>query len=175
MQNRKDELPNFDRCHIEDLELDSVLIKIKRMSHNLPLPTYQTAQSSGMDLRAAIEKPLSLKPSAIETIPTGFAIALPDGYEAQVRPRSGLARKHGITVLNTPGTIDADYTGELQIVLINLSNKEFKIERGCRLAQLVIAPVVHARLDEVDELPRTKRGAGGFGSTDCNGGEKPND
>ena len=154
--------------------MDSVLIKIKRMSHNLSLPAYKTAQSSGMDLRAAIEEPLILKPYAIETIPTGFAISLPDGYEAQVRPRSGLASKHGITVLNTPGTIDADYTGELRIVLINLSNTEFSIKRGDRIAQLVIAPVVHARLDEVDELPKTKRGTRGFGSTNCNDSEKRN-
>ena len=127
--------------------MKSVLIQCKwnRPDISLHLPAYQTAQSAGLDLQAAIEEPLILKPSKFRSIPTGLTIALPDGYEAQVRPRSGLAKRHGITVLNTPGTIDADYRGELEVILINLGEEPFQIRRGDRIAQLVIAPVAHAR------------------------------
>lgn len=130
-----------------------------------PLPQYETRQSAGMDLRADLEKNIVLHPLERVLIPTGLYIALPPGYEAQVRPRSGLALKHGITVLNTPGTIDADYRGELRIILINLSNDDFVIEDGERIAQMVIARCEQAVLVEVEELDETSRGAGGFGHT----------
>ena len=150
--------------------MESVLIQFVREPHDLPLPAYQTDQASGLDLCAAIEAPLTLCPGKREVIPTGFAIALPDGYEAQVRPRSSLAVNDGITVLNTPGTIDADYRGELKVNLINLGSYPHIVKRGDRIAQLVIAPVVHARLTEVAELPKTARDTGGHGSTDHSGG-----
>ena len=130
-----------------------------------PLPAYATEQSAGMDLRANISEPVVLRPMERRLIPTGLYIALPAGYEAQVRPRSGLALKHGITVLNAPGTIDADYRGELGVLLVNLSNEAFTINDGERIAQMVIARHEQATFVEVDELDDTERGAGGYGHT----------
>lgn len=130
-----------------------------------PLPAYATPQSAGMDLRANIEEPVTLKPLQRRLIPTGLHIALPEGYEAQVRPRSGLALKHGITVLNTPGTIDADYRGEIGIVLVNLSDETFTVNPGERIAQMVIARYEQAELQVVTELDDTERGTGGYGHT----------
>ncbi len=130
-----------------------------------PLPAYATKQSAGMDLRADIEQPVTLKPLERRLIPTGLHIALPQGYEAQVRPRSGLALKHGITVLNTPGTIDADYRGEIGVVLVNLSNEDFVVNPGERVAQMVIAQYEQAVLQTVDTLDETERGEGGYGHT----------
>jgi dUTP pyrophosphatase len=144
-------------------------VPIRRLEHNpdLPLPAYETAHAAGMDLRAAVpeDAPLTLRPGSRFMVPTGLAFALPEGYEAQVRPRSGLAAKHGVTCLNTPGTIDADYRGEVKVILVNLGEEDFVIRRGDRIAQLVIAPVVQARWAEVAELEDTARGTGGFGST----------
>jgi len=144
-------------------------LRVVRLPHaeGLPLPAYETAQAAGMDLRAAVpdEAPLVLRPGARAMVPTGLAMALPDGFEAQVRPRSGLAAKHGVTCLNTPGTIDADYRGEVKVILINLGDEDFTIRRGERIAQMVIAPVVQGRWTEVESLDDTARGAGGFGST----------
>jgi dUTP pyrophosphatase len=130
-----------------------------------PLPQYATAQSAGMDLRANTTEPFTLNPLERKLVPTGLFIALPEGYEAQVRPRSGLALKHGITVLNTPGTIDADYRGEIGVVLVNLSNEPFTIEPGERIAQMVIAKHEQADFLVVEELDETERGAGGYGHT----------
>ena len=129
------------------------------------IPAYATEQSAGVDLKADIDSPITLGPLERAMIPTGLYIALPKGYEAQVRPRSGLAAKHGITVLNTPGTIDADYRGEIKVILVNLSGEKFTIESGERVAQMVIARHEVVDWDEVDELDETARGAGGFGST----------
>lgn len=147
----------------------TVTIKVRRLPHNadLPLPAYETAQSAGMDLRAAVaeDTPVALAPGQRGLIPTGLAIALPPGFEAQVRPRSGLALKHGVTCLNSPGTVDADYRGELAVILINLGGEPFVIRRGERIAQMVIAPVTQGVFAEVDTLDETARGAGGFGST----------
>ena len=144
-------------------------VPIVRLPHGegLPLPAYETAQAAGMDLRAAVpeEEPLTLRPGSRFPVPTGLAFALPPGFEGQVRPRSGLAFKHGVTCLNTPGTVDADYRGEVKVILINLGEEDFVIRRGERIAQLVIAPVVQAQWSEVDSLDETARGAGGFGST----------
>jgi dUTP pyrophosphatase len=139
-----------------------VKVKIVNKGHQ-QLPAYATSQSAGMDLRANIEEPIELQPLERRLIPTGLFMALPDGYEAQVRPRSGLALKHGITVLNTPGTIDADYRGEVGVVLVNLSNTSFTIEPGERIAQMVIAKYEQATLEEVEILDETERGAGGYG------------
>ena len=146
---------------------DTVPVAFKRLEHghDLPLPAYQSDQAAGMDLCAAVEEPLALAPGAHALVPTGLAMALPDGYEAQVRPRSGLAAKHKVTVLNTPGTVDADYRGEVKVILINHGEAPFEIKRGERIAQMVIAPVTQAAVREVDDLPETVRGAGGFGST----------
>jgi dUTP pyrophosphatase len=130
-----------------------------------PLPKYATPQSAGMDLRANIEEAFTLKPLERKLVPTGLFIALPEGYEAQVRPRSGLALKHGITVLNTPGTVDADYRGEVGVVLVNLSNEPFTVEPGERIAQMVIAKHEQADFVVVEELDETERGAGGYGHT----------
>lgn len=147
----------------------SPTIPIVRLPHaeGLPLPAYETAQAAGMDLRAAVpdDAPLTLKPGARFAVPTGLAFAMPDGFEGQVRPRSGLAAKQGVTCLNTPGTIDADYRGEVKVILINLGEEDVHIRRGDRIAQLVIAPVVQGRWQEVESLEETARGAGGFGST----------
>lgn len=140
-------------------------VAIRRLPHGegLPLPAYETSGAAGMDLRAA--ESLTLQPGSRGLIPTGFAIALPDGYEAQVRPRSGLAVKHGVTVLNAPGTIDCDYRGEIKVPLINHGIEAFDIQRGDRIAQMVIAPVTRAQWNEVVELDGTARGQGGFGSS----------
>lgn len=141
-------------------------LEIKRLEGNdLELPSYETNRSAGMDLRACINEPIVIKPGERKLIKTGLAIALPENYEAQVRSRSGLALKNGIAVLNSPGTIDADYRGEVGVILINLGSENFTIERGMRIAQMVIAPAIQAELVEVNELDETKRGAGGFGST----------
>lgn len=141
-------------------------VEIKRLEGNdLELLSYETKNSAGMDLRACITENIVLKKGERKLIKTGISIALPENYEAQVRPRSGLALKNGITVLNTPGTIDADYRGEIGVILINLGDSDFTIERGMRIAQMVIAPVVQAELVEVKELDETSRGKGGFGST----------
>lgn len=144
-------------------------VPIVRLPHaeGLPLPAYETAQAAGMDLRAAVpeDEPFTLRPGARHPIPTGLAFALPTGFEGQVRPRSGLAAKHGVTCLNTPGTIDADYRGEVKVILVNLGEQDFTIRRGDRIAQLVIAPVARAEWVEVASLDETARGAGGFGST----------
>jgi dUTP pyrophosphatase len=145
------------------------IIPIQRLPHGegLPLPAYETAQAAGMDLRAAVpeHEPFVLKPGSRHATPTGLAFALPPGFEGQVRPRSGLALKAGVTCLNTPGTIDADYRGEVKVILINLGEEDFTIRRGDRIAQLVIAPVIQAGWSEVESLDETARGAGGFGST----------
>lgn len=132
---------------------------------SLKLPEYATQASAGMDLRAAVEQPVLLEPGQRALIPTGLQIALPEGYEAQIRPRSGLAYRHGITMLNTPGTIDADYRGEISVLAVNLGDKTFEIKFGDRIAQMVIAPVSRAEVIVLEELPDTDRGEGGFGST----------
>jgi dUTP pyrophosphatase len=145
----------------------ALTVALKRLPHGegLPVPAYATAGSAGLDLAAAVQATVELAPGARALIPTGFALALPEGYEAQVRPRSGLALKDGVTVLNTPGTIDADYRGEIGVVLVNLGEHRVAIARGMRIAQLVVAPVSRAALAEVAELPESVRGTGGFGST----------
>ena len=145
----------------------SVPVQICRLPHSqgLPLPGRATAGSAGYDLAAAVETALVVPSGERVLVPTGFAIALPYGFEAQVRPRSGLALKHGVVLPNAPGTIDSDYRGELQVILMNLGPKPFVVERGDRIAQLVIAPVVSGEWDEVSELTTTQRGAGGFGHT----------
>jgi dUTP pyrophosphatase len=147
--------------------MTSIDVQVIRLPHgaDLPLPEYQSAQAAGLDLLAAVTADVILSPGKRAVIPTGIAIALPAGSEAQVRPRSGLAARHGITVLNTPGTIDADYRGEIQVVLINLSEDPYVVRRGARIAQLVIAPVLRARISESRTLTDTGRGSGGFGST----------
>ncbi|TAL00137.1 MAG: dUTP diphosphatase [Rhodospirillaceae bacterium] len=144
-----------------------VTVDIKRLPEaaDLPLPTYQTVHAAGMDLCAAVTAEVILTPGARAIIPTGFSIALPPGYEAQIRPRSGLAAKNGVTVLNTPGTIDADYRGEIGVILVNLGREPFAITRGARIAQMIVAPVATVSWRETDTLPETDRGAGGFGST----------
>lgn len=136
---------------------------INRSRH--PLPAYATPQSAGLDLRANVDSPVTLRPLERRLIPTGLSIALPDGYEAQVRPRSGLALKHGVTLLNTPGTIDADYRGEIGVILVNLSSEEFTVNDGDRIAQIVIARYERTEWEETDTLDETERGAGGFGHT----------
>jgi dUTP pyrophosphatase len=148
-----------------------VSVAIRRLPHagDLPLPEYATAGSAGLDLLAAVDETQSLAPGARMLVPTGLAIALPGGFEAQVRPRSGLALKHGITVLNSPGTIDADYRGEVGVILANLGTENFAITRGMRIAQMVIAPVTRIVWEMCDELPATVRGARGFGSTGTQG------
>jgi dUTP pyrophosphatase len=144
-------------------------VRVMRLPHgkDLPLPSYQSASAAGLDLLAAVSStgPVTIAPGARALVPTGIAIALASGYEAQVRPRSGLAVRHGLTVLNTPGTIDADYRGEIQVLLINLGEEPVTVERGMRIAQIVIAPVRHANILEVAFLDQTTRGSGGFGST----------
>ncbi|MBS1167547.1 MAG: Deoxyuridine 5-triphosphate nucleotidohydrolase Dut [Proteobacteria bacterium] len=142
-------------------------VALMRLPHaqDLPLPAYQSQDAAGVDLVAAVEAPLTLSPLGRALVPTGLAMALPSGYEAQVRPRSGLAAKHGVTVLNSPGTVDADYRGEVKVILINLSDTPFTIVRGERIAQMVIAPVSRVRFVETEALDATARGAGGFGST----------
>ena len=140
-------------------------ILIKRLSKNITLPKYETDGSSGMDLAANIENEIEIEPGKSAVIPTGLAISIPKNFEIQIRPRSGLAAKYQISVLNTPGTIDADYRGELKVILINLGERIFKIEKGFRIAQMVLCPVIKATFKEVDILEETERGVGGFGST----------
>jgi dUTP pyrophosphatase len=149
--------------------VSAITVEITRLphGHDLPLPSYQSALAAGLDLLAAVPEhgPITLAPGMRTLVPTGIAIALPAGFEAQVRPRSGLAVKHGVTVLNTPGTIDADYRGEIQVLLVNLGSDSHEIVRGTRIAQLVIAPITPISLSEVAVLDPTLRGTGGFGST----------
>jgi len=142
-------------------------VAIKRLPHgaDIPLPAYQTSHSAALDIHAAVTDTVTLTPGQITLIPTGFAMAVPEGYEAQVRPRSGIASKHGITAINSPGTIDADYRGEVKIALINHGAEPFEVTRGMRIAQMLITPVPRIVWQETDELPETKRGAGGFGHT----------
>ena len=144
-----------------------VVVHIEWLAHGegLDPPAYETAGAAGMDLRAAVTEPLTIEPGARSAVPLGFRMALPDGYEAQIRPRSGLALRHGITCLNSPGTIDADYRGEVMVILANLGDAPFVVERGMRIAQMVVMPLTRATITEMDELPETGRAAGGFGST----------
>ena len=147
----------------------SPVVAVRRLAHaeGLPLPAYETAHAAGMDLRAAVpeDAPLTLRPGDRHPVPTGLAMAIPPGYEGQVRPRSGLAFRHGVTCLNAPGTVDADYRGEVKVILINLGPDDFIVRRGDRIAQLLIAPVAQASWRETDALDETARGEGGFGST----------
>jgi dUTP pyrophosphatase len=147
----------------------SVVVRVKRLPHGkgLPLPSYQSAHAAGLDMVAGVPEgqPVELKPGARALIPTGFALELPVGFEAQVRPRSGLAIKHGVTLLNSPGTVDADYRGELMVILVNHGREPFIVRRGDRIAQLVIAPVASVEIAAVEDLGATERGQGGFGST----------
>ena len=149
--------------------MSGVTVRVMRLPHGagLPLPAYHSAAAAGLDLLAAVpaDAPLTIAPGRHAAVPTGIAIALPSGMEAQVRPRSGLARNHGVTILNAPGTVDADYRGEVQVLLINHGNESFVVTRGMRIAQLVIAAVIRATLTEVELLDETQRGAQGFGST----------
>jgi dUTP pyrophosphatase len=149
--------------------MSKIDVQVMRLAHgkDLPLPSYQSAHAAGLDLLAAVpaSAPLTIAPRDRALVPTGIAIALPENLEGQVRPRSGLAARHGLTVLNTPGTIDADYRGEVQVLLVNLGTEPVMITRGMRIAQLVIAPVVRAHISDVASLDKTSRGSGGFGST----------
>jgi dUTP pyrophosphatase len=143
----------------------SIALKILDHAKDLPLPAYATAQAAGMDIVAAIDEPIVMQPGERALIPTGLSIALPAGFECQIRPRSGLAAKNGVTVLNSPGTVDADYRGEIKAILINLGQEPFTIERGMRIAQMIIARYTQASWSVVADLDETSRGAGGFGST----------
>ena len=158
--------------------MSKVEIEVMRLAHaaDLPLPSYQTPLATGIDLMAAVaaDAPISLAPGERALVPTGIALALPAGIEGQIRPRSGLALTHGITVLNAPGTIDADYRGELQVILVNLGAKPFIVARGTRIAQLVLSPAIRAAMREVTTLSETSRGVAGFGSTGT-GRERPTD
>ena len=149
--------------------MSQITAQLMQLPHgqDLPLPSYETSEAAGMDLRAAVpeDAPLTLKPGARELVPTGFAMAIPPGFEAQIRPRSGLALKHGLSLVNAPGTIDSDYRGEIKIILINQGDQDFEISRGMRIAQMVIAPVLQVAIEPVNSLDDTARGAGGFGST----------
>ncbi len=140
-------------------------ILIKRFSDKVLIPKYETKGSSGMDIAAFIVNNVVIKPGCKAIIPTGFSLSIPKGFEVQIRPRSGLAAKLGISVLNTPGTIDADYRGEIKVILINLSENKFIVENGLRIAQMVVCPVIQAEFQEVKDLSKTARGSGGFGST----------
>ena len=140
-------------------------ILIKRLSKKISLPKYETAGSSGMDLAANIAGNISIDPGKTAIIPTGLALSVPKGFEVQIRPRSGLAAKQKISVLNTPGTIDSDYRGEIKVILINQGQETFKVEKGLRIAQMVVCPVVQAQIKEVEDISETERGKGGFGST----------
>jgi dUTP pyrophosphatase len=144
-----------------------MMLNIERLphAHDLPLPSYMSEEAAGMDLRAAVDAPLVLAPLARALVPTGLKIGLPEGHEGQVRPRSGLALKHGITVLNAPGTIDRDFVGEVKVLLVNLGQEPFTIARGERVAQLIVAPVTRVQVREVSALAATARGEGGFGHT----------
>ena len=148
--------------------IDSVIVgvrRVRREAEPLPLPQYMTSGAAGMDLLADLSEPLTLVPGARQLVPTGLAVEIPPGFEAQIRPRSGLALKHGVTLLNTPGTIDSDYRGEIQVLMINLGSEPYAIHRGERIAQMVVAPVTRAELCEVEELAPSHRGPGGFGHT----------
>ena len=145
-----------------------VKILIKKLHTKIKLPKYKTDGSSGMDLMACLDKPISIEPQKSELIPTGLSIAIPDNTEVQIRPRSGLAAKNNISVLNTPGTIDSDYRGEIKVILVNLGTKDFVIRNGDRIAQMVVCPILKAEFEIVNELPATLRGASGFGSTGKN-------
>src|SRR5579883_1582164 len=147
--------------------LDNYQLQVMRLAHadGLPLPSYQSSTAAGLDLLAAVAAPLTIAPGDRALVPTGLAVALPVGTEGQVRPRSGLAARHGVTVLNSPGTIDADYRGEIRVILINLGQDAFTVTRGMRIAQLVIAPVLQVTVCEADTLNETTRGVEGFGST----------
>ncbi len=140
-------------------------ILIKRLSKDIILPKYETSGSSGLDLSANIKTPVKIEPGKTTIIPTGISVSIPKNFEIQIRPRSGLAAKSQVSVLNTPGTIDADYRGEIKVILINLSKETFVVENGARIAQMVVCPVIKAKLKEVDSLDNTSRGSGGFGST----------
>ncbi len=142
-----------------------IKILIKRLSKEVSLPKYETSGSSGMDLSANVDAKINIEPGKTAIIPTGLALSIPKGFEIQIRPRSGLAAKQKISVLNTPGTIDSDYRGEIKVILINLSQESFIVEKGLRIAQMVVCPVVQAQLKEVNDLNETGRGEGGFGST----------
>lgn len=143
----------------------TVEIRFKRIHPGAQVPAYQSAEAAGMDLHACLEAPVTLQPGDLARIPLGFIMAIPKGHEGQVRPRSGLAAKFGVTVPNAPGTIDSDYRGEAMVALINLGRNAFTVEHGMRIAQLIVAPVLHVSVREVDELDATQRGSGGFGST----------
>ena len=145
--------------------MNEPILEFKRLSPHAQVPAYQSEHAAGMDLHAAIETPIEIPAGSIELVSCGFAMAIPPGWEAQVRPRSGLATKHGISMPNTPGTIDADYRGEVCVPLINLGQSPFTVENGMRIAQMVIAPVARARIEVVEDLEETTRGIGGFGST----------
>ena len=151
-----------------------VSVAVTRLPHgaDLPLPRYETAESAGLDLLAAVAEDATLPPGGRALIPSGLSIALPAGYEAQVRPRSGLALRDGVTVLNSPGTVDADYRGEVGVILINHGAEDFIVTRGMRIAQMVVAPVTRLEWDVVESLPETARGAGGFGSTGTGGKDR---
>jgi dUTP pyrophosphatase len=151
--------------HWELLPVPAITVQIKRLRPNVPLPTRMTAQAAGFDLAAAVETSTIIQPGKIEMIPCGFAMAIPPGYEAQVRPRSGLASKHGVTLINSPGTIDSDYRGEVHVPLINHGKEPFIIEPNMRIAQMLILPVPQVQITEVEELDETARGTGGFGHT----------
>ncbi len=142
-----------------------VILNVKRLDHNrdLPLPSYHSEGSSGLDLQAAVDKAVTLQPGEIRLIPTGLSISIPKGYEAQIRPRSGLALRHGLGLVNSPGTIDADYRGEIGVIAINWGKEPLTIKRGDRIAQIVVSKAYRAKVEEVDELDPTKRGKGGFG------------
>ena len=142
-----------------------IKILIKKLSKKVSLPKYETSESSGMDISANINSKINIKPGDTAIIPSGIALSIPKGFEAQIRPRSGLAAKQKISVLNTPGTIDADYRGEVKVILINLGKKKFIVENGLRIAQMVLCPVVQAKIEDTEELSKTIRGSGGFGST----------
>ena len=160
-------MSNIEVKLVNNQNFSTVKMRIKRLENNpdLPLPKYKTIGSAGMDLIAAIDDLVVLKSGETKLIPTGVAIALEKGYEAQVRPRSGLALKNGVTVLNTPGTIDSDYRGEICVILINHSKEDFTISRGMRIAQMIIASYIQPEIEEVESLDSTQRGEGGFGST----------
>ncbi len=148
--------------------IEEITIKFKRLSeefNNIPIPSYSTSGSAGMDIRAAMKEPITLKPMEVEMITTNLSVEIPQGFEIQVRPRSGLAAKHGIGILNSPGTIDSDYRGEVKIILINFSKEEFIIQPGERIAQLILSKVYKARFEETEKLNNSKRGEGGFGHT----------
>jgi len=142
-----------------------VAVQVLEHGKGLPLPRYESEGAAGLDLVAAVDRPLNLAPGAVAMVPTGLAIALPPHFEAQIRPRSGLAAKHGVTVLNSPGTVDADYRGEIKVILINHGATALSVERGMRIAQMVVAPVTRIAWHESETLPDTARGSGGFGST----------